>query len=145
MILSEIAKLDTDRPGGLLGLLGDLASGRVKSDPFPKESTEAMREALRCELGKLGIETDTRPGDRPQTISVRLLGGLLQAAGDPDWRVMDTYARGVCIGVGVRMPRTPAVFPPKRKWRLSGQQDRLAYLEEDICGGTCSNYTSAVG
>ena len=145
LVLSEIAKIDNDRPGGLLGLLGDLASGRVKSDPFPKESTEKMRNALRCELGKLGIETDARPGDRPQTINVRLLGGLLQAAGDPDWRVMDTYAKGVHIGVGVRMPRTPAVFPPKRKWRLSGQQDPFAYLEEDFGGGTCSNYTSAVG
>ena len=118
-ILSEITKLDTDRPAGLLGLLGDLASGRVKSDPFPKESTEAMREALWLELSKLGIVANARPGvDRPQTIDVRLLGGFLRAAGDPDWRVMDTFARGVRIGVGVRMPRTPAVFPPKRKWRL---------------------------
>eukprot|EP00972_Heterocapsa_arctica_P108824 16024111-Heterocapsa_arctica.AAC.1 len=58
---------------------------------------------------------------------------------------MSKFATGVRIGVGVRMPRTPAVFPQKRRWRLSGQRDPLAYLDEDLEGNTCSNYSSAIG
>ena len=35
---------------------------------------------------------------------------------------MATYACGVPLGVGVDLPRTPAVFPEKRMWSLPEQQ-----------------------
>ena len=57
-----------------------------------------------------------------QPMDVLLLGSALKATGDPDWKVMLTYAVGVPLGVGVEMLRTPAVFPPKTKWSLKGQE-----------------------
>ena len=39
------------------------------------------------------------------------------------------YAQGVKVGPGTRMPRLPALFKPKKKWRLASQVDPLDYLE----------------
>ena len=43
---------------------------------------------------------------------------FLQAAGDPDAEALDAYAKGVSTGHNRCMPRTPAVFEEKKKWRL---------------------------
>ena len=42
-------------------------------------------------------------------------GAVLRALNDPDWGIMATYACGVPLGLGVDLPRTPAVFPEKRR------------------------------
>ena len=83
----------------------------------------------------------------PQPVDVLLLGSLLKSFGDPDFEVVTTYARGVPLGVGVDLPRTPAVFPPKLKWALKEQEafGGSASLEEEFRGATRTNYSSAVG
>eukprot|EP00974_Lingulodinium_polyedra_P090147 8742412-Lingulodinium_polyedra.AAC.1 len=53
---------------------------------------------------------------------VLMLGAMLKAVADPDHLIMETYATGVPLGLGVELPITPAVFPPKTKWSLGEQE-----------------------
>ena len=67
-----------------------------------------------------------KPGDRTDVpINFRFLQMLLQIADD---RLGD-YSQGVRVGPGTRMPRLPALYRPKKKWRLASQFDPLDYLE----------------
>lgn len=47
-----------------------------------------------------------------------LLQSFLRACQDPDAEAMDAFAQGVRLGYLNRMPRTPAIYNPKAKWRL---------------------------
>ena len=60
---------------------------------------------------------------------------------------MKVYATGVPIGVGVDMPRTPAVFPPKLKYSLKEQKEWGGSGDHANAdqGKTRTNYASAVG
>ena len=70
-----------------------------------------------------------KPGDRTDVpINFRFLQLLLQIAADPEIGLGD-YSQGVKVGPGTRMPRLPALFRPKKKWRLASQFDPLDYLE----------------
>ena len=75
-----------------------------------------------------------------QEFDCRLLEALLRAAGDPDWRYMDKLARGVHVGVEVKMPSTPSVYVRKRKWAIKSQE-----LGDEIPGGpkVAKNFKSA--
>ena len=46
------------------------------------------------------------------------------------------FARGVRVGPGARMPRLPALYRPKRKWKLASQASPLDDLEEEASAGT---------
>ena len=102
-------------------MLGDLASGRILEDPFPPEQTQRLRD-FTAEITK-EFKLTLGPGERaqPQPVDVLLLGAVLRAIGDPDWEVLKTYAVGVPLGLGVEMPRTPKVPPPKVRWSLKEQ------------------------
>ena len=65
-------------------------------------------------------------------------------ADDPDAEVFGTCATGVRVGVGVRMPRTPAVYDQKQKWKLPGQRD-AQFCREELNGSGVEqgNYKSA--
>ena len=63
-------------------------------------------------------------------MDVRLLGGFLEACGDPDHAGITRYAGGVKIGVGIKMPRTPAVFERKTRWSLPHQRSVRGREEE---------------
>ena len=39
--------------------------------------------------------------------------------------------RGVRVGPGSCMPRLPALYKPKRNWRLLDQEDPLDYVEQN--------------
>ncbi len=51
-------------------------------------------------------------------VEVCRLQRLLEVAEDPDSEILTAYAKGVVLGAEERLPRTPAVFTRKRKWRL---------------------------
>ena len=77
-----------------------------------------------------GFYLERQVGDRTDVpIDYRFLHVLLQPAGDPEVGLGDC-SQGVIVGPGARMPRLPALFRPKRKWRLASQQDPLDYLEQ---------------
>ena len=54
-----------------------------------------------------------------QVFHLPLMAGLLRAFGDPDWSFVQGLGEGVPLGVDEGLPRTPAVFEEKGKWRLS--------------------------
>jgi hypothetical protein len=69
-----------------------------------------------------------------------LLSATLEKIGDPDWKQLTkgkwSFDKGVPIGVGIRMPRTPAVYERKTSWRAL--DDTPLDIDKD-------NYQSAKG
>ena len=49
-------------------------------------------------------------------------------AEDPETGLGDN-AQGIKVGPGTRMPRLPALFKPKKKWRLASRVDPFDDLE----------------
>ena len=83
-------------------------------------------------------------GDREDVpIDYRYLDILLRAAGDPEVGMVE-YAQGIRVGPGVRMPRLPALYKQKKRWRIPEQAYPLDYLEcTQEAGGTWRrNYSS---
>ena len=76
-------------------------------------------------------------------IDYRFLDVLLRAADDPEIGLGE-YVQGVKVGPGTRMPRLPALYKAKKKWRLPSQVDPLDYLEyaPDKSGVWRSNYST---
>ena len=107
-----------------------VACGHREASPFPEAEVLLTRQELRTLLKPCGFsEGLPRPGDKRQAFEVRLIGGLAKAAEDPDSYFADFWARGVWVGSrGRPLPRTPAVFARKRKWRL-GELGPLAQPE----------------
>ena len=121
------------------------ACGGLQSDPFPPERTTLLREQLFSSIRAGGKFPDKRPGDADRPVYFRAVAALLEESCDPDWEVFDKqYPTGVRLGVGVRMPRTPAVFDKKTKWKLK-EQELLESAEGFLShsGGWRDNYVSA--
>ncbi len=108
-----------------LELFGKLAAGEILADPFAAEEggLRHLIDQVLTALSAPGSSAFAQASDVAQPVRVRALQRILQLGGDPDWRGMDHFCRGVRIGVSHRMPRTPAVYGRKRKWRLEGQAD----------------------
>ena len=109
---------------------------------------EDPRRKLTGALQERSPEMQVEPdgNDREQPIRVRLLGYLLRACDDPDWKTMSGYAHGIRYGISERLPRTPAVYPQKKKWRLepvNRDQETLDDWRSSYEGVTNDNYRSA--
>ena len=127
---------------GLDTLFGKLARGEVIEDPFPPKEIDSLVACAEDLLRDSFCGPEERLNDRPQPVRIRLLQAVLKEAGDPDWRGMSWFARGIRVGVGVRMPRTPAVFARKRKWRLLEQADTEAWRAPSTESVWRENYRS---
>ena len=57
------------------------------------------------------------------------MGLVLRIAGDREIG-LGKYSQGVRVGPGVRLSRLPALFRPKRHWRLPEQADPLEHVDE---------------
>ena len=87
---------------------------------------------------------ERHPEDRTDVpTDFRYLALLPRASSDPVISLGD-ISRGVRVGQGVRLPRLPALYQRKRKWRLPDQDDPTAYLESEIVGDPMwrQNYSS---
>ena len=71
---------------------------------------------------------------RVQPIVVLLLGTALRAMVVPGGKAMREYGVVVIPGVGVGLPRTPAVFPQQEKWFL---------MEREFWGGVPSGWVES--
>jgi hypothetical protein len=60
---------------------------------------------------------------RRQKIDVLLLQEFLRICGDPDFKVMSLFDRGVPLGWREKMPRTPSVYERKESWKLDKDVD----------------------
>ena len=65
----------------------------------------------------------TRPGNTPQKIDIRFLEVALHAVEDQDRKGMRHFGGGVRLEVNHKLPRAPAVYARKKKWRLAEQED----------------------
>lgn len=136
-ILQETLELREEKmgQGANLRLFASLCCGRVDANPLAAEAAAAaskVRELLRAE----GIEM-ARPVPHPSpSLDFPLLKGLASFLGDPDAGGVDHYIEGVRLGVARKLPRTPAVFPRKTKWRL---EEWMAEDAEEFS----ANYSSA--
>ncbi len=125
-------------------LFEDLAKGQVEEDPLPEADISELAEyAMGLYDGEGEESARAKEGDLPQVIRVRLLQAILKDAADPDWRGMSRFATGVRLGVGIRMPRTPAVYAQKRRWRIPEQADADSWEPQSTSGVWRDNYRTA--
>ena len=96
----------------------DMFTGKLTSSPFPPEQIVKGKAFLEAWCKSWGFPGTKQPGDVDQEINIRLLQSFLTISEDPDAPALDCYAKGVFLGHNRRMPRTPAVFEEKKKWRL---------------------------
>ena len=125
-------------------LLVDLAMGKVEESPFPPDEIQQLKQAVISAASRAGIPILRKSGDRVDVpIDYRFLDVLLRAADDPEIGLGE-YAQGVKVGPGTRMPRLPALYKAKKKWRLPSQVDPLDYLEyaPDKAGVWRNNYST---
>ncbi len=116
-------------------LFDRLACGDISGEPWPDEFINRVT-ARTLELfdDDVPYNARPRPADRAQQVHIRLLQSLLRDSGDPDSAGMEHYARGVRLGINTKMPRTPAVFAQKKKWRLPDQYDAHHYYGQSTEG-----------
>ena len=118
-------------------LVFELATGKVSGSPWP----EGVVDELLYQWARLLTGTVSLYRRDYQPFYLPLIGQTLQALGDPDWKVYEKdpqgFSAGVPVGMGEKMPRTPAVFERKTRWR--------AYDEVHEVNYTMENYQSARG
>ena len=116
---------------GTQELLLRLAVGRMEHCPFPAGEVSQLREQVQQAMEQAGHGVRRTNGDRTDVpIDFRLLQSLLSAAEDPEVGLGD-FATGVRVGPGARLPRLPALYVAKRRWRLPEQEDPLEYQQEE--------------
>ena len=103
--------------------------GKTEAMPFTKEQIEKGKQFIRGWLAQVGCPEKRGKRDRPQDQEIRMLQALLKACADPDAPALDSYAVGVRLGHSMRMPRTPAVFEQKTRWRLDYETEEEQTLE----------------
>jgi hypothetical protein len=94
-------------------------AGKFESDPLA-DHIEELRGTVWALLTGSGL---ARPVNevRRSTVEIDFAFVMLLARylEDPDWESLMPYCTtGARLGVGVELPRTPAVWPPKKKWPL---------------------------
>ena len=98
-----------------------LACSRVQECIFGEE-IETLREDLFCTLEVAGQVPRRRSTDRPSLIEFRLFAAYFAVSAGPE-RDLASFAEGVRIAVGVKLPRVLAVYTRKKKWSLPEQEN----------------------
>ena len=123
-------------PERLRNLFYALVRKKVEASPIPDDLLGDLAKGVDAVLSAQGFHPETRNEDTPQVFQIRRLQAALQICQDPDEKILDEYAVGVWLGVDKPLPRTPAVFSRKTKWRLREEEAALRTDWKD-------NYTSA--
>ena len=105
--------------------LSDLASkltqAEIVENPFPADLIAEGRELLFTALEYAGAKLPVRERTAAQPFYLAAIEELLRISGDPDSRAFFScvsFAKGVLrLGPGVQLPRVPAVYEKKEKWR----------------------------
>ena len=128
----------TKHCGDLVEFACKLVQRRFDECPFNEAS---ITEGRRCMSSILGVDhvKGVFDAESGQPFLLNQASHLSQSLGDPDWRILTTstnsYSSGVPVGFKERLPRTPAVFERKTRWKKYEDDDYL--LEER------GNYPSA--
>ena len=129
-------------------ILARLMNGSATASPFPPDAVARVRPRLATHLETSGLRPALWEGDRAQPIQVRLLEAFATSVDDPAAHMLGQFAGGVRYGVGVRLPRLPAIWRRKRHWRLCEQRRPSALFVQDpegllYEGAIRRNYRSA--
>ena len=107
--------MDYARRKGTPELLARLALGKVDKCPFNAREVQELRDSIIDALESREIHLERMSEDRTNVpVDFRLVQALLAAAEDPEV-ALGSFAAGVRVGRGARLPRLPALYPPKRK------------------------------
>ena len=117
-----------------------LATGTWHNCPFSDELIQDGRELLLTALEMAGCKLPVRETPEDQPFFLAAIEELLRISGDPDCRAFYSskysFAKGVKVGYKLKLPRIPAVFNRKNRWRK--------YALGDFELGDCrENYLSA--
>ena len=82
--------------------------------------------------------------DLASPLKFRHLGALLSQTKDPE-RDLSDFADGVRVGVGCKMPRVPAMYSRKRKWKLKEQADPDGYQWYELARAADNKSQSSAG
>ena len=89
--------------------------------PFPSRVVSDARDMVKHILKEHGAQLDLDAVPERQPFYLTLLEQFLRLCGDSDapayFSGQDSFAAGVTLGVNHGMPRAPAVFEKKHKWR----------------------------
>ena len=113
-----------------------LATGKLVESPFSDSLLESCRniwfQALEEGKGEITKE-EIRTVPEFQVFYLPAIGETLRLLGDPDWRIYfvgkESFSKGVPIGFRSGLPRTPAVFPRKTKWRSYEENEEVWDME----------------
>ena len=136
--------------GGLLrkfqdprSLLLELACKKHSACPFPAELIGEAEKSLCAIFRKFGAKLPLEAVPARQPFKLALIEEFLRLHNDPDSHAFYTaecsFATGVRIGVDTVLPRVPAVFEAKSKWK---QYDSVL-SEPDSAGELRNNYPTA--
>ena len=126
--VSELFMSCAEREGQLLT---DLTLGKVKECPFSGQSIQDLKESSLAALSRQGLSLQRTAEDRGDVpTDFRYIHLLLTASEDPEVS-LGSFASGVRVGPGARLPRLPALYAPK-KWPLTEQSDPVRYQEERV-------------
>ena len=116
-----------------------LAAGKVVGSPFSDAAIAEGRELIFLTLELAGTQLPVREHVPNSPFLFAAIEELLRISQDPDYKAYfsssQSFAKGVRVGVGAKLPRVPAVFERKEKWRR--------YAEESLDAQTRENYISA--
>ena len=110
-------------------------TGKFAEDPW-EGKTQPFKDELISLVSQHGICLEHMEPRQGQNIDFPLLLAVGRLCGDPDAEAMRDFIRGAPLGVDEALPRTPAVWPPKAKWKLPD------YIETEH-QALCDNYPSA--
>ena len=125
-------------------LLMRLALGRVEVCPFDSREVSELKESVIKELASEGLHLTRKAEDRADVpMDFRFFDLLLRSSEDPEVGLGE-FAVGVRVGPGARMPRLPALYKAKKKWRLASQANSQDYLDDEEAteGKWRRNYSS---
>ncbi|MDE0916488.1 MAG: hypothetical protein OSB57_15045 [Planctomycetota bacterium] len=138
ILIKGLLRAERGMPGkSFKATLAAIVGGKLEHSPFAAKLIEEIRSDLRIALLGAGFGDGLpREGDRVQHFEVRLIQALLRAFGDPDAHFGEFWSSGVWLGSQSRkLPRTPAVFERKVKWKFKE-------ATEPLHGEWQSNYPS---
>ena len=135
ILYDMVRRIEEEGKATALELLCRISSGKIQANPVEHWATETSR-SLESLLQKDGFVRAHRASLPGEVIDFQLFRGLLEHLGDPDTSIMDHCLVGVRVGVGARLPRTPAVWDRKTRWRKLDDDGEDPYWHKD-------NYRSA--
>ena len=92
----------------------------AERNPFEKE-VSVLRKGVVRHAETEGSKRDGLAEAEALVMDLQLLDWYMTGAGDPDAKVLMRMRKGVKIGADCKLPRTPAVFARKTKWKLNAE------------------------